>query len=468
MADLSPDQWLRWLTERMDARRTRLLELRARLDGCGPLPEVSESVKDAYRDFQRKARTTWEQLIVESVAERMAMSGVRVGDDPKDDDRARGILARNRMTILEPDVYRDMLGMSVGYLSVTGVGPRGGQRAVITYERPEQVITEDDPLDPWTQRAGLKIWRDLVAGRDYAVLSIPGAMYRWWRPCVAAAWASNKPPVLASGGWQPLDFITGLVPWVSMVPFVNAGGVAEFEPHRDLLDRIDYGVLQRLVIAAMQAYRQRAIETADGKPLPETDEAGNVIDYGALFKPGAGALWELPAGVKLWESQTTDATWLLNASKDDIRTLAAVTRTPMSTLIPDGANMAAEGAAFAREGLVFKTENRIERAKASMNLVIARSLAIEAGTTQLPQVSVDYKPAAQRSLSERADAATKAANDLPWRTRITDIWGYDADAADRMETQRAQDALILGMTQPTPALPAPAPTQVPGPAQIEA
>jgi hypothetical protein len=357
-------------------------------------------------------------------------------------------MRRNRLAIVAPDVHRDMLGVSAGYVSVTG--EPGAAR--IVYERPEHVITEQDPLDPWTTLAGLKVWRDRVREHDYAVLSVPGAMYRWRRPHKRES-GLFEPPLQISGGWVPESYTDALAPWPAYIPFPNAGGVAEFEHHEDILARIDYGILQRLVIMAMQAYRQRATEGE----LPELDEAGNKIDYGDLLRPGAGALWHLPEGVKLWESQASDPTPLLAAVKDDIRDLSAVTRTPLTTLIPDGANQSADGATFAREGLLFKTGNRIERARAAWSQAIAQALAVQSGSDELPEVDVTFRPAAHLSLSERADAATKA-TDLPWRTRMADIWGYDGEAIDRMEVERSQDALVLGLGQApaAPGLPAPA------------
>lgn len=454
---MTPEQWLQYLCERMDARAPRLRRLRDRLEGNGPLPEGADGMREAYRAFQRRARAGFAPLLTNAVAERMVISGVRVGDGTGDDDTARKIMRRNRLGILAPDVHRDMLGLSAGYVSV--VGTQGNAR--IVYERPEQVITEQDPLDPWNTLASLKVWRDKVRERDFAVLSLPtGQLYRWFRPHKRES-GLIEAPIHVSGGWIPQSLTVDLAPWVTTVPFWNAGGVAEFEQHTDILDRIDYGILQRLVVMAMQAYRQRATEG----DLPEHDEAGNVIDYAALLKPGPGALWNLPPGVKLWESQSTDPTPLLTAVKDDIRELCAVTSTPLSTLMPDSANQSAEGASAAREGLVFKTENRIERARASWSQVLAQALAIEAGVEELPDVDVDFRPAAQLSLSERADAATKAA-DLPWETRMTDIWGYDGDAVKRMQTQRSQDALVLGLAQAPaapalPAAPTPAPAELP-------
>lgn len=440
---MTPEQWLTYLAERMDARAPRLRQLRDRMDGNGPLPEGAEGMREAYRAFQRRSRTNFAGLVVDAVAERMVLSSVRVGEGAGDDATARRIMRRNRVSILAPDVHHDMLGMSAGYVSVVGAK----DNARIVYERPEQVITESDPLDPWTTLASLKVWRDKVRERDFAVLSTPGQMFRWFRPHKRES-GLLETPIQVSGGWMQQSLTVGLTPWVTTVPFFNANGVAEFEQHEDILARIDYGILQRLVVMAMQAYRQRATK---GEDLPDTDEAGNPINYSELFRPGPGAIWQLPKGVELWESQSTDLTPLLTAVKDDIRDLGAVTRTPLTTLIPDGANQSADGANAIREGLVFKTGNRIERASASWERVLAQALAIEAGADTLPDVDVDFRPAAHLSLSERADAATKA-SDLPWETRMSDIWGYDGDAIKRMQSQRSQDALVLGLAQ-APAAP---------------
>lgn len=58
----------------------------------------------------------------------------------------------------------------------------------------------------------------------------------------------------------------------------------------DDLDRINLLVLQRVQIAVLQAFRQRAIKGE----LPEKDAAGNAIDYNVLFSSDPAALWQLP------------------------------------------------------------------------------------------------------------------------------------------------------------------------------
>jgi hypothetical protein len=449
---MTPDLWLERLSRFMDQRRPRLDVLRSYMDGYAPLPEGAEGCREAYQKFQRKARTNFGELVVDAVVERMIVSGFRVGDSNEDDDAARRIWKRNRLQIGSSDVHRDMVGLSAGYVLVAP----GDDGPLITCERPEQVITEHDARRQVLVRAGLKVYRDAIGGDDVAFLHLPGVVFTYKRPA-RDLWNRLSVITSASGGWQPVVAMETGLEFVPIYPFVNRGGLGEFETHIDVLDRINWDVLQRLVIMAMQAYRQRATKG----DLPVEDEAGEQIDYAEMFRPGPGALWQLPEGVELWESQTTDLTPVLAASKDDITHLAAVTRTPMSTLMPDSANQSAEGASFAREGLVFKTGDRVERAGAQWDAAMGAALAIEQGLPRpVEDVQTLWMPVERQSLAERADAASKA-QDVPWRTRMTDIWQFPADRVDRMETERAGDQLSAALANPFAPPPAPTQNQVP-------
>jgi len=440
----SPGWWLVQLSNKLSARRLKIRRLRSYMDGSAPLPEGAEGLLEAYRTFQRKSRTNFGELVVEAVAERMIPTGVRVGDDDADaDSQARRIWTANHLDIFAPDVHADMLGVGDGYVIVGP--PAGGEGTpVITREAPELVVTAHDPRRPQKIIAAMKLFRDDVAGLDYAWLFLPGQVW------VAKKKASEQggDPEVTAHGWEWDEELSqswpdGMGDALPVVRFRNRRGLGEFEPHTDVLDRINYMILQRLVIAAMQAYRQRATKG----DLPEVDEEGNPIDYGALMRPGPGALWRLPEGVELWESQTTDMTPLLSAAKDDIRDLGAVTRTPMSMLLPDGANQTAEGAAFAREGLIFKTDDRIKRATYGWDSVYGWALRFSGSAAAVEQVRTLWAPPERYSLAERADASSKAA-DIPWRTRMTDIWGFAPESVDRMESERVSDQLMIAALAP--------------------
>lgn len=424
----SPQQWLDELAARLDDQRRALSPLRDYVTGNAPLPEGASANREAYSRWQRLARTDYPNLIVDAVAERMKIAGFRVADDPQDNDAARALWRRSLGDGLAPDVHRDMLTYGRGY----AMAAAGRSGPVLTAESPFMTITDHDPLEPMWVRAGLKVWRD--GDVDHAVLHLPGSVQRFQRG------SSQR----AAGGWETVSGPepTGL-DRVPIVRFTNRDGVGEFALHLDLLDRINWVILQRLLIIAMQAFRQRAVKGY----LPDADAEGNPIDYAEVFRPGPDALWELPEGVDIWESSPGDIQQILSAAKDDLRDLSAVTRTPMSVLSPDSANQSAEGAALMREGLVFKVDDRIGRVTPSWDELVGLGLELDG---QPVQVQTQWAPAERQSLAEKADAAVKLATTMPWRRLMSDVLGYPADEVDRMESERAADALTALLTAPAP------------------
>ena len=82
MIPSTPEQWLAVLAGRLDARQGRLQVLRDYLNGNPPLPEGAVNDTTAYRDFQRKSRTNFAELVVDAVAERMRVGGFQITRSP--------------------------------------------------------------------------------------------------------------------------------------------------------------------------------------------------------------------------------------------------------------------------------------------------------------------------------------------------------------------------------------------------
>jgi Phage portal protein, SPP1 Gp6-like len=471
---LSDGWWLQRLQAKLNSRRPHLDRLDAYFRGDAPLPDgAGPNLRHAYADFQRKARTNWAQLVVESCRERMIPVAFRTaaGGDDNGDEVAGRIWRANGLAVESADVHRTMLSLGDAYVIVGDLDPETGQ-PVITAEDPRQVVTEHDPRQQRKVRAGLKLFRDDAGGRDLAYLYLPAesaggqarlrvAYREYIRPTAAAgavpsgSWVWDgalQRRAVAPGpdmtAWEWDDTLSGQLPFpqVPVVRFRNLGGWGEFEHHLDLLDRLNHTILQRLVIVAVQAYRQRAVKGS----LPRTDDDGNDIDYRDLFTADPGALWELPDGVDLWESGQADLTPVLSSVRDDLQALAAVTRTPLHHLQPESANQSAEGASLSREGLVFKAEDRIARAGEAWAQVM--SLAFrwlgDGERADLLGIEPMWASPDRYSLAERADAAVKAfAAGVPARTTWQYIWQFTPEQVAEMEQQRADDALLAAAQQ---------------------
>lgn len=457
---LSPGWWLNRLINRLGDQQTRLNLLDNYYRGDCTLPEGAQNSREAYRQFQRKARSNFAALVVEAVRERMMPVGFRTGaqGDTNGDTEAWRIWQANALDADSALVHRAQLSMGDAYVIVGGRDPDTGV-PVITPEDPRQVITEHDPMRRRKVIAALKVFTDEVQGADFAYLYLPGAVARAVRPnhsCGAG-------PLFNAGGYEWIDStpVPGPVPVVRFSNRIDGQGYStgEFEDVLDVLDRINHMVLQRLVIATVQAFKQRAITN-----LPDNDADGNPIDYAGMFTADPGALWSLPEGASIWESQQTDIQGILSAVRNDVMDLAAITRTPLFYLTPDAANGSAQGASLAREGLVFKTADRIVQASESWEDVMALAF-LRAGDTQRAQradMEVIWAPPERFSLAERADAAIKAdAAGMPWRTVMSEIMQQSPQAVDRMEAERATDILLRPVVPvPGTTVPAPVPTPV--------
>jgi hypothetical protein len=432
---VTPAEWLPVLAKRLDDRRARVDLLMSYVTGDAPLPEMNRATREAWQRFQREARTSFGLLVVEALTDRFVPNGVRVGGDDVSEATvaARRIFRDNRLSVVFPDAARDAFTASVGYLIV---GEDSG-KAVITAESPQFVITAPDPLRPWVSRAALKVYRDSDEGADFAFVWADGNRQLFTRP-IADPSSSEPYNFTSEGEWLSVDEPQRYSGNVPVFALENKGGVGEFEPHMDILNRINRNLLQRLTTVAMQAFKQRMVEGG----LPETDNTGNDMDWAQVFEPSPGALWDLPEGIKVSELADGSAgiMAMLQAEDADLRAFAAVTQTPLPMLMPDGANQSAEGAQFSREGLVLKAEDRVDRFKPALALALVYALRIE-GIKDVDDVEVLFEPAAYVTLSEKYAAAAQASGLLAIRTIQRQILGMSQAAIAEDEVNRAAEQL---------------------------
>jgi len=214
-----------------------------------------------------------------------------------------------------------------------------------------------------------------------------------------------------------------------------------------------------MIISTTAAFKQKWVKG----DFPTHDPDGNEIDYNGLFEASPGAMWVLPPEAELGELDQSSTQDIINAVRADIQDFAAVTRTPMHYLSPDGANQSAEGAALAREGLVFKTEDRIARATVGWSKVMSLMFMWMGDSERAELLDLEplWKPAERYSMSERADANAKF-QDVPFRSRMKLVGQFSPVEVAEMEVERAGEAILtealLGPPQPQNE---PEPPQVP-------
>src|SRR5699024_6457170 len=156
--------------------------------------------------------------------------------------------------------------------------------------------------------ATLRRWEDKYSKIEYAYVSMEGAGQRYKRETRPERGSEREKVVR---GWEPDGDPDNLDGGLTTSAFERMTGMGVSEPHIDVIDRINHGKRERRVTTAMQAFRQRAVKG----DLPSEDEDGNEIDWGKVFEPAPGALWDLPEGVDIWESSPTDIRSMLDGEK---------------------------------------------------------------------------------------------------------------------------------------------------------
>lgn len=440
----TPDQWLDVLAERMDQRAPRIAKLRRYANGNADLPEMGENTRASWQAFQKKARTDYGGLAVGSLCNREKPNGLRIGEseDHPALRTARRIWRDNRLDVQIADAIRDAQETSVGYVLV-GVDDDG--RAVMTRERPEFAIADPDPLRPWRARAFLKAWRDTTDGLDYAVVIMPGMRQTFLRKSLSdhgQAWFTVR------NGWTPAGAPETFAGSVPVAILERQGGLGLIEPHLDVIDRINSGKLWRLTTTAMQAFRQRALKPKDASTggLPDKDADGNDIDWAKALEPAPGALWDLPIPIDIWESQPTDIRPMLEGEVRDARDFAAATGTPVSVLIPDGAQETAAGAAQVPMQQVMQVRADQDRFGPALEVALVYALRAEGVDLGEDTLEVLWQPAEYVTMTEKFAAAVQAKGaGMAGRTIKRDILGMTPDQIRQDEADLASDQLALAL-----------------------
>lgn len=456
----SPGWWLQRLMNKLNdrERRRRLQLLHDYRMGNAPLPEGADPIKDLYSAFQKKSRSNFAELVVAAASHRMVPVGFQTAldDDVTGDAEVGELWERAGLDVSCSTVHDMMLGVSEAYV-IVGAVDEDTEAPLITPEDARWMVGEADPASPERLMAALKVMVDDADGEYRAYLYLPGSatnsgLAEIWvavRPMSsdgngspAVMWKPAAPYMNFSAkgwDWDPERSATLPHPKIPVVRFLNKDGMGEFEPHLDILDRINHQILWRLSIALLQAYKQRAV-----KGLPVEDDEGEPIDYSDVFTADPAALWQLPQDAEMWESQEVNLQPILSAVKDDVQHLSAVTQTPMHVLAPESANQSAEGANLVREQLIFKVQDRNKRTGRAWARVMSLALLQtgDSARADLAKLKTRWAPPDRLSLAEKASADAQAQATIPQRSRLIHIWGFSPAEADRIMTESTEEKLL--------------------------
>lgn len=467
----SPGWWMYKLWKKLEERRPHYQQMMDRYDGEAPVPESLQDAPEAAQKFFKTSRTRFAEMIVKAVLYPLKIQSVSTSQSNSDvgDAAAFELLRRSGMFYESKAVHRAALVTGRSYAIVSRYTGRTGKDygPRFTSEDPREVVTIQDPVVQSETLAGFKITHDELDERDYCYLYLPGRVYRASKESTSSQTMPRFDP--GSYDWDE-DYggisgraLPGLPDEVAVIPYRDEEGVGEFARHTELLDRIDHMVLQGMVIATYQAFKQRGIKAAP-EDMPDFDpDTGEPIDYDDIFSADPGALWKLPATAEMWESGAVDLTPIWTGIDRDIQKLSAVTFTPLSMFSPEGQNQSAEGANLTREGRTFKIEDRQESFAESHEKALSLLLQLDnqSERADIGNLKVLWRPAERHSLASKASAMSQTRGDIPFRTRMIHIWQMTPEEADEAERLRDQELMMMAAMEAqtqlgaTPELPGP-------------
>ena len=205
-------------------------------------------------------------------------------------------------------------------------------------------------------------------------------------------------------------------------------------------------IFQRVVIATMQAFRQRAVKG----DFPEKDpETGEKIDYGELFESGPARLWTLPPEAEMWESTPPSFQDILASVKDDTRDLASQTYTPM-TYFSNAENASAEGAQIQHQNYLGKVSDRRRRFGSGLERHISIYFEVIGDTERadVSRVEIIWDPLQMSTLTEQVSAFTSLkGSGMAFSTAARYALGMTPKEIRRAENERIQETLTAQLTE---------------------
>lgn len=458
---MAPVDRLTSLIKSLDNQQEDLALLHRYAQGRSAIPHIPVQASPELRKLAAIARTAWGGLVVEAVAERLAVDGIKA-TDPRLDDVAWSWWQANGLDAAQAQIHTDALLCGDTHVLVwpgrDGAAPtiRGlDRRDSIGVRQGTSAHTLSEAVYRWqVGPVTLATLYDAEAAHMFARPvrgATPYPVVRWWRPEPDEVWVGP------SDEWIPIDVIghdMGACPVVRVpnVPDLRGDGVSDLVAHMSAIDRITETVMGRLTAGKFGAFRQQwatgielgtQIDAQTGEPVLGAD--GLPLTAGAPYRYGSDLVWtsENPDS-RFGSFEATDLRPIIEAVEQDIKHLAAVSRTPAHYLLGSSANPpSAEALLAAESGLVAKAGRRQLGFGEAWEQVI-RVAAIAAGEPVLAEdqaLQVTWRNTQVRSPGAVADALLKLRQaGIPLEVLLEWIGFSPLSVTRTMELARAEAA----------------------------
>ena len=452
------------LLEEIQSRYDFIEQSKALLENA-PLEEEFELEEgqefNGLEKLRNMSRNNYAKLIVSATTDRLGILGFRtaLAQDESGDKEAASLFDRDDMAVKGVEAMALAGSYRTSYVLVDQpssrqkvIPPTNGAVIPDPFGEPIAAVVmvrdrfrEQDyatlyvrDVDPETGEATGPV-RSFVASREYDNDVLSKA--REYNSIKVTNYDSEVPlQRTMTNNWVWWKERTHKVSRIPVTTMSNKDGKNEFEDHIDVINRINHMVLQRVVIATMQAFRQRAVigNFPDKDPI-----TGAKIDYEEMFASGPAQMWTLPENSTMWESTPPTYQDILEAVKEDRKDLASQTYTPMSYFSDSGSN-SAEGAALQRENYISKIEDRRGRfaPRWKRHLSILFESLGDQERADFTSLEVIWKPIQVESLTNRVSGFNSlVGSNVPVNSALRLAMGLTPSEISRIEIERKAEAM---------------------------
>lgn len=428
------------LGHELDLRADRVRKLdEYREENGGAIPPAIKHAKvtKAYRLLMSISSTNYAKVIVKAAASKMQVGGIKCGDKGLE-DAAWKIWQDNRMG----SEFRRATDSVLAHGRAFAIVRPGDGSPEIIFEDAATVVVEYAEGSRYNRVSALRRWLDdekILHGTLY----YPDATYRLRTDRRVESTSEYSSETLKWVVEDVLENDFGVVPAVEIA--TNGGlkagrfGTAEgdYETELGLLDRINTLEFLRLVIAFTASFPVRVV--IGDKILRDDD--GNQI---APFELGADIIAQLEdPNAKLAEFKEANLKAFSDSVDRDIETLAGVTGTPFDHFksVPVQ-NVNAEALRASRDRLDSRVRDHLPFVGEGAEEVLRVAMLMDG--QQLPQsATLQWVNRESYSLAERADAATKLKDILPWQVIGRKVLDMSQDEIDEVELLRTSESMVL-------------------------
>lgn len=458
---------LKEMVTELAKRGKRYRRIRRYRTGDCPIPPAIQRarVTRAYQMLMALSPTNYARLIVKSATSRMEIGGIRTGDRALD-RILWGLWQGTRMDSQSRLVHDDVLTYGRAFAIVWPSDDEGEDALPsITFENMATVIVKYSEEAPHGPVAALRSWVEKDV--PYATIYLPDGVYkyrgakgsgiadvsRWERRTVFTDQEDEDGPIPEE--W-PLENPAG----PKRLPVVEIAtnrllddscyGYAEgdFESCLGLLDRINVLEFLRLVIAFTSGFPVRAVV---GQRILRDDNDRPI----APFRLAADVIAQLESpSARLEQLDPSDLESFGNAINHDVETLAGICQTPAYYLrsVPIQ-NVSADAIRASDAPLNARVDDHRPNVSDGWEDMVAVAGIMLPAPVQVPRsTEIRWLSKELRSLSERADAATKLREVMPWQAIAELCFDASQDQIGRWEEMRRRDP---GPVAPTTSPPAP-------------